>query len=354
MARWPYPATYPFTDPLGASDPVTARRRIRHAHALVYGAAAPSLLLALLADGGPASQRLATGAAALITLAVAALLLAWRAPDWLLLAAFPLAALTVTAVAVLDPPLALTPMFYVWPLMTAAYFLQRRELLFTYLAVCASFGAVSLWALDDGPRLIQWITVAVVAGVVVVFVGALKTGLDELVGRLHTLAHEDPLTGALNRRAFVERLDAQLARAQRAGTTCAVAVIDVDHFKSINDRFGHAAGDDALRRLVATISGRLRRGDALGRLGGEEFGVLLSDATTLGAERYAHELRTLVAGDAAAAGTPFTISVGVAEVAAPGATAEDLLLAADAALYRAKHAGRDAVRVAGRDAIRAA
>jgi diguanylate cyclase (GGDEF)-like protein len=345
VARPPHRMTYVFTDPLGASDPAAARRRIQHAHVLVYGAAAPMLVLALLADGGPASQRLATGLAAVFALVVALLLLLWRAPDWLLLSAFPVGGLVVSAIAVLDPPLALTPMFYIWPLMTAAYFLQRRELALTYLTVCGSFGAISLFALDDGPRLIQWITVAGVGAVVVVFVAALKTGLDELVARLRTLAREDPLTGALNRRAFVERLDDELARAARAGSPCAVAVIDIDHFKAINDRFGHAAGDAALRGLVATVSERLRRGDALGRLGGEEFAVLLADATADGAERYADELRELIALDAAASGTPFTVSVGVAE-AAPGGTAEDLLLAADAALYSAKHAGRDTVRAA--------
>jgi diguanylate cyclase (GGDEF)-like protein len=346
VAHQRYRMTYAFTDPLGAADPATTRRRIRHAHVLVYGAAAPTLLIALIADGGPLSQRLAAGAAALFTLVVALLLLAWRAPDWLLLVAFPIATLTVTAVAVLDPPLALTPMFYVWPLLTASYFLQRRELYLTYLTVCASFGAVSLWALDEGPRLIQWITVAVVAGVMVVFVGALKTGLDELVQRLHRLAREDPLTGALNRRAFVERLDAELARADRTGASCALATIDVDHFKDINDRYGHAAGDDALRGLVATISRRRRRSDALGRLGGEEFAVLLTDATIADAERYADELRALVRADAVSRGTPFTISVGVTAVTTPGSTAEDLLVAADAALYRAKRAGRDTVRAA--------
>jgi diguanylate cyclase (GGDEF)-like protein len=340
----PHRRSYRFADPLGTSDPAATRRRIRNAHALVYGAAAPSLLIALIADGGPASQRIATGIAALVTLGIGALLLVWRAPDWMLLAAFPLAALTVTAVAVLDPPLALTPMFYVWPLITAAYFLQRRDVLVTYLVVCLSFGAVSLWALDDGPRFIQWVTVAIVGGVVVVFVGALKRGLDELVGRLNTLAREDCLTGALNRRAFVERLESEVARSHRAGTSCAVAVIDIDHFKAINDRFGHAAGDAALCGLVATISRRLRRTDTLGRLGGEEFAVLLADAEAGGAERYSDELRALVAGNAAAAGTPFTVSVGVAATDGPETTAEGLLLAADAALYRAKHAGRDTVR----------
>ena len=347
MARPSTRARYAFSDPLGSSDPAGTRRRIRRSHGLIYGAAAPSLLFALIADGGPLSQRLVTGAAMLATALMAILALAWRsAPDRFLLAAFPLASLTVTGTTVLDPPLALTPMYYVWPLMTSVYFLQRRETLLAYAVVCVSFGAVSLWALDGGPRAIQWVTVVIVGGVVIGFVVALKEGLQDLVGRLSALAREDPLTGALNRRAFVERLDAELARSSRAGRAPAVAMVDVDHFKDINDRFGHAAGDAALRRLVATVSGRLRRGDAVGRLGGEEFAVLLSDAGAGGAEAYADELRALVAGDAAASDTPFTVSVGVAYAAGDGVSAEGLLAAADDALYRAKRGGRDTVRIA--------
>ena len=190
-------------------------------------------------------------------------------------------------------------------------------------------------------------TVVIVGAVVVGFVAALETALAALVERLSALAREDPLTGALNRRAFVERLDAEIARSARFGASCAVAVVDVDHFKDINDRFGHAAGDAALRNLVATVSGRLRRGDVVGRLGGEEFAVALSGADAEGAEAYANTLRGLVAAEAAQRGIPFTVSVGVAALV-PSATidAELLLATADAALYRAKRAGRDTVRAA--------
>jgi len=111
-----------------------------------------------------------------------------------------------------------------------------------------------------------------------------------------------PLTGALNRRALVAELDAEIARSTRAGTACTVAVVDVDHFKQINDRFGHAAGDAALRGLVATMSRRLRRGDVVGRLGGEEFAVVLAGADASGAECYGNTLRALVAEDAAGSG----------------------------------------------------
>ena len=115
-----------------------------------------------------------------------------------------------------------------------------------------------------------------------------------------------------------------------------MAIIDVDHFKCINDHFGHAAGDAALVSLVDTICRRLRRSDALGRLGGEEFGILLPGVGTAGAAAYANELRALVAEDAATHGTPFTVSIGVADLAEARPTADALIQAADTALYRAE------------------
>ena len=120
--------TYDFTDPLGSSDPLGTRRRIRHAHGLIYGGATPSLLIALLFDGGPLSQRIAAGAAMVITAALAIVLLAWRrAPDSLLLAAFPLAALDRDDDRGGRPAArADADLFYVWPLMSAAFFLRRQ------------------------------------------------------------------------------------------------------------------------------------------------------------------------------------------------------------------------------------
>jgi diguanylate cyclase (GGDEF)-like protein len=340
---------YPFTDPLSPPGSARLRQRIRRVHAVVYGAAAVSLGLAALTDGGPVEQRLFAAGAMAMTAAVAALMLLWRgAGDRVLLAAFPLAAATVSFVAVLDPPLALTPMFYIWPLMTAAYFLRRREALLTYVAVCSSFGIVLPWVVTDSPRVILWFTVAIVGAVVMAFAIKLKERLERLVTRLGRLAREDPLTGALNRRAFLEHLDAQAARGDRADQPLATVVLDVDHFKAINDRLGHAAGDDALRLLVATIRQRLRHGDALGRLGGEEFAVALADADLDGALAYAEDLRRRVANASAASGVPFTVSVGVATTTHGPRAAEALIAAADSALYAAKRTGRDTVRAATR------
>ena len=265
--------------------------------------------------------------------------------DRALVLGFPLAALVVTAVAVLDPPLALTPMFYVWSLLGAAAFLRRRAVLLTYGSVVGSFGAAVPW-IEPRPTVIQWLTVAIVGGVAVVFVRRLTGESERQARRLAALAREDPLTGALNRRAIVERLTDDLVAARRSGAWPAIAVLDVDRFKDINDRFGHAAGDEALRALVTAVTRRLRAGDAVGRLGGEEFLVVLADADAAGAATYAEDLRTLVASDVVARRTPFTISVGVAASDDGAMTADELLAAADAALYAAKRAGRNAVRAA--------
>jgi diguanylate cyclase len=125
-----------------------------------------------------------------------------------------------------------------------------------------------------------------------------------------------------------------------------VAVLDVDHFKRINDRHGHAAGDAALCRLTALLDERARGNDVVGRLGGEEFAVLLDGAGVEGAAAYAEDLRRALAEPGACVPT-FTVSVGVAALQDGEPTAERMLVAADRALYAAKAAGRDRVVCAG-------
>src|SRR5690349_23782803 len=115
------------------------------------------------------------------------------------------------------------------------------------------------------------------------------------------LASHDSLTGALNRGAFEQRLEAEVARTQRTDAPLALVVFDVDHFKSINDRFGHAAGDDALRAIGDAVSGGMRRSDVFGRLGGEEFALLLPETDMAGAAVVADKLRNGLARRAAGA-----------------------------------------------------
>ncbi len=155
----------------------------------------------------------------------------------------------------------------------------------------------------------------------------------------------DALTGLKNRRAFAERLAAEAERSGRYGAPLSLLLLDVDDFKGYNDRFGHPAGDEVLRRVAALLLGATRRADLVARYGGEEFAVLLPDTVLEGALLLAERCRRAVA----AADWPrrgVTVSVGVAVLSHGGTGGDGLVAAADQALYRAKRGGRDRVAAA--------
>jgi diguanylate cyclase (GGDEF)-like protein len=165
---------------------------------------------------------------------------------------------------------------------------------------------------------------------------------------LAKLASTDPLTGLSNQRTLVAAIDAELERCRRRHGSCALLFLDLDHFKAINDGFGHAAGDDALRELGRTVATALRTGDTLGRWGGEEFVVLLPDVDGSAALEIAERIRATVAAHPfGAIPWPLTVSIGAAVHPEEGETRRELLVAADRALYAAKRSGRDCVRGAG-------
>jgi diguanylate cyclase (GGDEF)-like protein len=180
--------------------------------------------------------------------------------------------------------------------------------------------------------------------------------LEEVNGRLALLSITDPLTGLANRRRFAETLEAEWARALRMHGALALVLIDVDHFKLFNDRYGHVAGDACLRRVAGALGQGVRAGsDLVARYGGEEFAVILPGIDTRMAQAMAERLRAAVAAlaepHAGAATGIVTVSAGVAAVLpSPRTSAEQLIRAADAALYRAKGAGRNQVRAAPVDA----
>jgi two-component system, cell cycle response regulator len=157
--------------------------------------------------------------------------------------------------------------------------------------------------------------------------------------RLESLLREDALTGLLNRRAILAQLAGTVSGARRHGHPLSVAMVDLDGFKAINDEHGHAAGDAVLVSAVRAMRAHLRAEDQLGRLGGEEFLVLLPDTRSDAATHVAEKLREEVA--AAPGPVPVTCSIGVATW--DGETPELLLRRADEALYAAKDAGRDRV-----------
>ena len=173
--------------------------------------------------------------------------------------------------------------------------------------------------------------------------------VTRLFAELRHRARHDGLTGLLNRRAMEEALEAQLQRSLRNGEAFSVMMIDIDHFKSVNDRHGHAVGDSALRQLAAILRAGVRGIDRVARFGGEEFLVLLPDVSLADAQPLAERLRERVASSSLvqpAASLALTVSIGVAEWRPGSDDLTRLLTRADAALYRAKQGGRDRVEMA--------
>jgi diguanylate cyclase (GGDEF)-like protein/PAS domain S-box-containing protein len=159
---------------------------------------------------------------------------------------------------------------------------------------------------------------------------------------LETLAKRDPLTGVANRRAFMEWFETQFARARIEGMALSCVMVDIDHFKRINDTHGHATGDEVIRRLAELLSSAVRDSDAVCRYGGEEFCIALPGAQSDVAARVAGRL-CQKARSPGFARVPFTVSFGVAALASGALTLAELLEQADRALYASKEAGRDKV-----------
>ncbi|CAB3776043.1 hypothetical protein LMG28614_00134 [Paraburkholderia ultramafica] len=179
-------------------------------------------------------------------------------------------------------------------------------------------------------------------------IGVVMLAHDRLAERLERLANLDDLTGALSRRAFLAIGGALLNASLRSRSPLAMAIIDIDSFKAVNDTHGHAAGDQVLVHFTAFVAGNLRVGDVFGRLGGEEFGVLCPATTTAEAVTLLERLRERLAATAAAdlpRGLRYTFSVGVDQHRRDESLAQ-LMARADGALYAAKESGRNRVMAA--------
>jgi diguanylate cyclase (GGDEF)-like protein len=167
----------------------------------------------------------------------------------------------------------------------------------------------------------------------------------ELLNLVKDESERDLLSGVLNRRGIEQKLETELKRAARSGQSLSIALIDIDHFKTINDYAGHAAGDNALRDVVAAISRCLRPNDLLGRFGGDEFLLIFPHTSYSNAHNLSTRIEASVRELAVPrAGLPITISIGLTQ-ATLGETPGPLLARADKALYNAKNAGRNCCRI---------
>src|SRR3989344_2334223 len=182
--------------------------------------------------------------------------------------------------------------------------------------------------------------------------GDLERERDRLIETLREQSSTDFLTGLPNRRAFFEAAEAEMARARRHGFGVVLLLLDVDHFKRVNDQLGHTAGDLALVAVAGVLHQGMRQGDLAARLGGEEFVALLSHCSPEAGMGFAERLREAIQAEAidVGAGLPalhLTVSIGLADSAHHGHDLDALVARADQAMYRAKHGGRNRIEWAG-------
>ena len=234
-------------------------------------------------------------------------------------------------------------LLYLWPVMSAAHFLSRRDLIAVVVLIVTTLLPALLHADPEALGFMYTMTVATIIAVALMQ----RLAVEQLQRMMHTLAQvaiTDSLTGLLDRRGFLAALERDLERARRSNLPVTLAQFDLDRFKSINDNFGHAAGDDVLAEFARVLEAECRATDVPARIGGEEFAVLLFDADEESGLGFAERVATRLEGFDAPGDVPITVSAGVA-AADRSATASHLLWAADGAVYDAKARGRDQIVV---------
>jgi diguanylate cyclase (GGDEF)-like protein/putative nucleotidyltransferase with HDIG domain len=232
-------------------------------------------------------------------------------------------------------------MLYVWVALYAAYFFRAREAmrLVAWAALCY---AVTLWFFSPHDIIAtRWIETVFTLAIAVMLITLLKRRVSGLLARLADAARTDPLTDLHNRRGFEESIEVEIERARRGGGSLTLLLADLDHFKRVNDRLGHAAGDAALTTVGRILREGKRQIDYAARTGGEEFALILPETTEQEAYVVAERLRDAVEQAFDDELVPLTFSFGVAGYPHHGGTTDALLGSADRALYTAKELGRN-------------
>lgn len=230
-------------------------------------------------------------------------------------------------------------LFWLYPCLVTTFFLTNPR-----LAIVLNAGAVVALLVQSGiysSEVQKWTFVAtslVVSSCAFVFAHR----NDEQRRRLEQMATVDPLTGVKNRRSMDEELQNAMVDAERTGASYSLVVLDLDHFKKINDNYGHSVGDDVLVDLAAVLEQHTRRADRLFRFGGEEFVLLLPGVDDVGQKRVLAHLQQIIRKYVRHPGGRVTASFGVAMLQ-HGESVESWLERADSALYQAKTGGRDRV-----------
>lgn len=240
-------------------------------------------------------------------------------------------------------------LFFLWPALYAATFLRIRVVVFVLSLIFVTDFALVLSIRDLAQAI--WDTTSIVIGVSLasVIIWTLRKRVDKLLMVLESQALTDTLTGLANRRAFDRDIDHAIAHARRTSEPMCLLTLDVDNFKSINDTWGHAVGDEALLSIADALSSVTREADVVARLGGDEFVALLTDCDARNAARVADAFREAVPKLWRPNCPPATVSIGIAGLPIHADTRERLISASDRALYEAKARGRNQAVVATPD-----
>lgn len=253
-----------------------------------------------------------------------------------------MAVLLIARVDFLVGPRISLGLFYLLPVAIAAWWAG-----FSY-GILVALAASAAWKLVDDqhdvldhPALILWN--GLVRFLTLATVSLLLSRLHLSVRREKLAARTDALTGALNGRTFLAALVAEADRARHERRSLTLAYVDLDHFKEVNDRFGHACGNDALIAFIRVVRAGLRRSDLIGRLGGDEFALLLPGTDTGEAVLALTRLQRLLREDMVGHGWPITLSIGAATFRRAPADVELMIRRVDALMYGAKRGGKDRV-----------
>jgi diguanylate cyclase (GGDEF)-like protein len=239
----------------------------------------------------------------------------------------------------LGRPYGMAPYFYLWPVVYTAYFSSRRIVVVAYGWMVVTLGFGLAFNPMAELKVDTFVGTASTVGLMAVLISAMTRQEQRLRVELAVAAETDPLTGLLNRRSFNPRFEALIAEAGRWRRPLSVVMLDIDHFKRLNDELGHHVGDQALQELSAVLRAQSRDQDLVSRFGGEEFAVALPGADLSAAraytERVAAALREVVVE-----GTVLSVSAGIAALCSGRTQPDELLMLADEALYAAKAGGR--------------
>jgi diguanylate cyclase (GGDEF)-like protein len=234
--------------------------------------------------------------------------------------------------------------FYIVPVLIVGWFVGTAPgVLVSTLSAISLYLTEVLWgATKVQPLAAAWNTI--VPLLFLLLLVGLTALLKAALIREEKLSRTDPLTGLYNRRYFGELAGAEIRRADRYPHPVSLAYMDIDDFKSINDTRGHAAGDELLRTVADILSGALRRTDTVGRMGGDEFAVILPDGGPEASEMVVNKLHESLCDGMRASGFPVSVSIGLVTFMKPPGSFDEMLGKADKVMYEVKRAGKNSIK----------